>query len=152
MSIVAKKTEEIGDKRYSVEAKRKHENIWTCWNTTNDINRVLEFIGRIREIGFEARVIDRGTEIVENKIKEGYLIESPCKLGDKIYVVGARKIYECEIIGILKYPNGLFISFREGTDEFDFNAEKIGKGYYLSRKEAQIALKKKLEVVDEKGE
>lgn len=46
-------------KRYCVFAKRKNENTWTDWTQLNDLNKAMEQVAKVRELGFLGRVTDR---------------------------------------------------------------------------------------------
>ena len=48
--------------KYQIFAKRIDDEKWSKWNMTNDINRVVENVNRIRELGYLAMVKERAEE------------------------------------------------------------------------------------------
>ena len=62
--------------------------------------------------------------------KEGRLVALPCKVGDKVYQIDAERVYESEVKGII-YDAG----------HIDFDERAIGKTVFLTREEAEAALK-----------
>ena len=62
--------------------------------------------------------------------KAGRLVALPCKVGDKVYQIDAERVYESEVKGII-YDAG----------HIDFDERAIGKTVFLTREEAEAALK-----------
>ena len=73
-------------KRYSVEAKRKNEKNFTTWNDTDDINRVVELVDKVRELGYDVRLTAPGVDALEKNIERGYLVALPARVGDTVYM------------------------------------------------------------------
>lgn len=67
----------------------------------------------------------------EDAEKDGRLVVLPCKVGDTVYQTDKIRIYECEIKSII---------FE--TDGAAFDETAIGKYVFLTRQEAEAALKK----------
>ena len=62
--------------------------------------------------------------------QDGLLVALPCKVGDKVYQIDAERVYESEVKGII-YDAG----------HIDFDERAIGKTVFLTREEAEAALK-----------
>ena len=62
--------------------------------------------------------------------RDGRLVALPCKVGDKVYQIDAERVYESEVKGII-YDAG----------HIDFDERAIGKTVFLTREEAEAALK-----------
>ena len=62
--------------------------------------------------------------------KAGRLVALPCKVWDKVYQIDAERVYESEVKGII-YDAG----------HIDFDERAIGKTVFLTREEAEAALK-----------
>jgi hypothetical protein len=46
-------------KRYCVFAKRRNGNEWTVWTDTDDLNKAMKQVAKVRELGFLGKVTDR---------------------------------------------------------------------------------------------
>ena len=62
--------------------------------------------------------------------QDGRLVWLPCKVGGKVYQIDAERVYESEVKGII-YDAG----------HIDFDERAIGKTVFLTREEAEAALK-----------
>ena len=62
--------------------------------------------------------------------QDGLLVALPCKVGGKVYQIDAERVYESEVKGII-YDAG----------HIDFDERAIGKTVFLTRQEAEAALK-----------
>ena len=69
-------------------------------------------------------------------------VELPCKLGDTIYWNLLGKTVEDEIMSITIYKNVIRVSLGKGIS---FDIEDIGRMLFLSREEAERALKEREE-------
>ena len=77
------------------------------------------------------------------------VIVPPCKVGDMVYTVsryygGIWKIYECRVDGFTVYKRNVFMSI--SNDEhycFGVNICEIGKTVFLTKEEAEKALKER---------
>lgn len=140
-------------KRYSVDARRKGETEFTSWSDTNDINRVIEFVDKIRELGFEARITEPGIEQLEKKIEDGYLVELPCRVGDTVYmpwVYGGESdvaILTVTHVIIDKIHSYIRTNLKSDNKEFllkynfgRFDFKDFGKRVFRSQKEAEKVL------------
>lgn len=74
-------------KRYVIFARRKGEKRWSPWTDTNDVTQIEKHVNRIRELGYDAKVTDPAVTIYENKIIQGYLIETPVRIGQTVYAI-----------------------------------------------------------------
>lgn len=73
--------------------------------------------------------------------KEGRLVVLPCKFGDTVYFPILGKIIEKQIFSIVSFFNSQRI-YCSGTSEY-FRPEDIGKTVFLTREEAEAALRKR---------
>lgn len=97
---------------------------------------------------FDGLPIDRLRELAEAD-KDGRLVVPPCKVGDRLYEVTGRKtisVYKVRAIRVELF--GLFIDWDivEGfvwQSLSGINAGEIGKTVFLTREEAEKALKTK---------
>ena len=72
-----------------------------------------------------------------NKIEQGTLIELPCKVGDRLYVI-ADGIWHCQQVWQFRYDScGLFVK-TVGIYPYDF---EWGETAFLTREEAEKRLK-----------
>ena len=84
----------------------------------------------------EIRAVDR-LAVLEDKIEQGTLIELPCKVGDRVYVI-ADGIWHCQEVWQFRYDScGLFVK-TVGVYPYDF---ECGKTVFLTREEAEKRLK-----------
>ena len=145
-------------KRYLVEAKRKHEKNFSIWNDTDDINEVIGFVDRVRELGYDARVTAPGVNALEKKIEDGYLVALPCRVGDTVYLpweykgvsaIAILTVTHVIIDAVHSYIRTDFDSDCDGYQQkynygrFDF--KEFGEKIFTSKKEAAEALEKLIE-------
>ena len=71
--------------------------------------------------------------------KDGRLVVLPCKVGDTVYFALLGKIIEKQVFSIVAFSNSTRI-YCGGTSEY-FRPEDIGKTFFLTREEAEKALK-----------
>lgn len=144
-------------KKYSVEAKRKHEKDFSIWCDTDNINRVIEYVDTIRAAGFEARVTAPGVELMEKKIADGYLVELPCRVGDTVYMpweykgVSGVAILTVTHVIIDKVHSYIRTDFESDSQEYKqaynygkFDFRDFGKKVFTKQDEAEKALEKLL--------
>lgn len=142
-------------KRYSVEAKRKHETKFTTWCDTNDINKVIEYVDTIRAAGFEARVTAPGVDLLEKKIEDGYLVELPCRVGDTVYMpweykgISGVAILTVTHVIIDKVHSYIRTDFSSDCEEYKqaynygkFDFREFGKKVFTKKDEAEKALER----------
>lgn len=65
------------------------------------------------------------------------VIVLPCKVGDIVYQADGARTYELTILDISLHKNKPYYE----TDEIDFDDDAIGKSIFLTREEAEKALK-----------
>ncbi len=92
-----------------------------------------------------------GIRKILNKIKNGTLVELPCKVGDIVYVVsryyaGDWEVYKCKIDNLTIYGKNTFISCDANTAifgkiNFGLNVSEIGKTVFFTKEEAEQKLK-----------
>lgn len=80
---------------------------------------------------------DRVIELLTAE-KDGRLVVLPCKVGDTVYQTDGLRVYECKVKKIVF-----------DTDGIAFDDEAIGKYVFLSREEAEAAMKKMKEADNE---
>ena len=97
---------------------------------------------------FEGLPIDRIREFAEAD-KDGRVVVLPCKVGDTVWIVGAvRKLYSAKVRTFFcgnpsavrgRDPDGHIHMIR--TTECDIPMQEFGKTVFLSREEAEKALR-----------
>ena len=91
-----------------------------------------------------ADIVERLAEL-EDKIENGTLIELPCKIDDKLYLVYSPfgEIDEWEITDIqIGAVNTIFRLGHKGTDDYSAVLDKeLGEYAFLTREEAEKKLK-----------
>lgn len=101
---------------------------------------------------FEGVQIARMIELAQAE-KDGRLVVLPCKVGDTLWtnisIVGDRyksadRPYPVEVvfIGMGKDDRFFHVQYESGT-VFPFDYDKVGKNVFLTREEAEAALKKR---------
>lgn len=100
----------------------------------------------------DALPLERAQELAQAE-KDGRLVVLPCKVGDTVWtnisVVGDRyksadRPYQVEVVFIGIGSNGGFFHVQYSNGRvFPFDFDKIGKAVFLTREEAETALKKK---------
>ena len=79
--------------------------------------------------------------------KDGRVVVLPCKVGDTIYFVNAKQILEFTVVGYAVDETGISWVYSEHVDktghtyERTFSPDRIGKTTFLSREEAEKAMK-----------
>ena len=79
--------------------------------------------------------------------KDGRLVVLPCKVGDMVYFVNAKHILEFTVVGYAVDETGISWVYSEHVDktghtyERTFSPDRIGKTTFLSREEAEKAMK-----------
>ena len=71
--------------------------------------------------------------------KDGRVVMLPCKVGDTVYFALLGRIIEKQVFSIVSFSNSTRI-YCGGTSEY-FRPEGIGKTVFLSREEAEKALR-----------
>ena len=109
-------------------------------------DRLIELL---KEIYPKTRYIpmEECREKIADYLIENGVIVPPCKVGDKAYVIsryygGELKIFECKINDITIFESNMFIALHS-VNNFCFaeNAEQICKTVFLTREDAENALK-----------
>lgn len=78
--------------------------------------------------------------------KEGRVIVLPCKVGDTVYFVNAKKILEFAVVGYAVDETGISWVYSEHVDktghtnERTFSPDRFGKNTFFTREEAEKAL------------
>lgn len=74
-------------------------------------------------------------------------IELPCKVGDKVFVIDKKEIYECSIYGIdIDFKGGWFTFLHNGVfpsfkNKKVYYLSEMGKTVFLTKEEAEQALR-----------
>lgn len=86
-------------------------------------------------------------EFIADYLLENGVVVPPCKVGQTMYVIsryygGEWKVFKCKVNDITVFERNIFISLH-GVNNFCFgeNAEHIGKTVFLTREDAEKALK-----------
>ena len=82
--------------------------------------------------------ISRLVELAEAD-KDGSVVVLPCKVGDTVYFALLGRIIEKQVFSIVSFSNSTRI-YCGGTSEY-FRPEDIGKTFFLTREEAEKALR-----------
>ena len=105
----------------------------------------------------QSREIEDGLSAVDYSIsrmvelmkadKDGRVLILPCKVGDTVYFVNAKQILEFTVVGYAVDETGISWVYSEHVDktghtyERTFGPDRIGKTTFLSREEAEKAMK-----------
>lgn len=79
--------------------------------------------------------------------KEGRAVVLPCKVGDTVYFVNAKQIFEFTVVGYAVDETGISWVYSEhvdktgNTNERTFSPDRFGKNTFLTREEAEKAMK-----------
>ena len=90
--------------------------------------------------------ISRMVELMKADV-DGRVVVLPCKVGDTIYFVNAKHILEFTVVGYAMDETGISWVYSEHVDktghtyERTFSPDRIGKTTFLSREEAEKAMK-----------
>lgn len=87
------------------------------------------------------RHIDKSCNLAENiadDLLENGVVVLPCKVGDIVYQTDGIRIYELTILDILLRKNKPYYE----TDAVDFDDDAIDTSIFLTREEAERALRK----------
>lgn len=76
-------------------------------------------------------------EIVADYLLANGVIVLPCKVGDTVYQMDGVRIYELTILDISLHKNKPYYE----TESIDFDDNAIGKTVFLTKEEAEQALK-----------
>lgn len=76
--------------------------------------------------------------IVENLTANGVIV-LVCKIGDTVYQIDGVRVYDLEILDVTLRNNKPYYE----TESIDFDCDAIGKTVFLTREEAEAALKGK---------
>ncbi len=82
--------------------------------------------------------ISRLVELAEAD-KDGRVVVLPCKVGDTVYFALLGRIIEKQVFSIVSFSNSTRI-YCGGTSEY-FRPEDIGKTFFITREEAEKALR-----------
>ena len=78
--------------------------------------------------------------------KDGRVVVLPCKVGDTVYFVNAKKILEFAVVGYAVDETGISWVYSEHVDktghtnERTFSPDRFGKNTFFTREEAEKAL------------
>ena len=73
--------------------------------------------------------------------RAGLLVVMPCKVGDAVYWLHNDVITECRVHRVQMNRTGLFICLKSKVSHGAFRMDSIGKTVFLTREEAEAALK-----------
>jgi len=86
--------------------------------------------------------VDRIGEICEAE-RDGRLVVLPCKVGDTVWWLTGNRVVECRIHRIQINKHGLYVVLKSGVVHGAFHDNEIGKTVFLTREEAEAALKER---------
>lgn len=90
-------------KRYIIYARRKGEKNWSEWTTTDDINQIEKHVDRVRELGYESKILDVKIESYERKLARGNLLETSVHIGQTVYAITDDLVIETWEVKALHY-------------------------------------------------
>ena len=99
------------------------------------------------EVTIENYVIPTSDYLADYLLANGVIVP-PCKVGQTVYVIsryytGSWEMYECSIDNITIYEKNTFLSMSsKGKFTFGEEVSQIGKTVFLTREEAEQALRK----------
>lgn len=112
---------------------------------TSYVREVLKKLAAYEDSGLSPEQVQEMAKVKA----EGRLVELPCKVGDKVWILLERNdndktdVVESKVVRIMQTPNGMFLScwidapLIENTLEFDIS--EIGKTVFLTKEAAEKA-------------
>lgn len=89
---------------------------------------------------WEADIADTTFDRIADHLLANGVIVLPCKVGDTVWDISKGRVIELKIMHIEVYENGIVLQY--GRDECEvFPTRFIGKTVFLTREEAEAALK-----------
>ncbi len=79
-------------------------------------------------------------DVIADHLLSNGVIVIPCKVGDTVYQTDGIRIYELEILDISLRKNKPYYE----TESIDFDNDAIGKTVFLTKEEAEKALKERI--------
>ena len=89
----------------------------------------------------EGLSVDRMKELAKAEA-EGRLIVLPCKVGDTVYVINNRHIEHCKVARFVISSYGCGTRGEDLYQHIVFELSQLGKTVFLTREEAEAALRK----------
>lgn len=94
---------------------------------------------------------------LENKIEDGVLVELPCRVGQKVYVLSRYygsewEVYECRVYEYTIYEHNIFMGIANSDYNFGSSVREIGVSVFLTREEAEKTLAEIKEHTDGKAD
>lgn len=80
---------------------------------------------------------DKSIQAIADDLLANGVVVIPCKVGDIVYETDGIRIYESTILDIFLYKNKPYYE----TDGIDFDESAIGKSVFLTKEDAERALK-----------
>lgn len=115
---------------FTLEALKESEEALTAKEMA-EVACALNLLKEYQSVGS----VEHFRELVQAE-KDGRLVVLPCKVGDTVYQTDGLRVYECKVKKIVF-----------DTDGVGFDDEAIGKYVFLTREEAEAALKKREEKI-----
>lgn len=107
----------------------------------DETNALTEALNRLAAYE-DAMPLERSQELAQAE-KDGRLVVLPCKAWDKVWIDGRKAIVE-EFFGY-ETERYLHAQFYDNMQYIDIPFDEIGKTVFLTREEAEAALKKREE-------
>ena len=97
---------------------------------------------------FEDKCVNHLRERMADDLLANGVIVPPVSVGQTVYVVnryygGVWRIHECRVDNLTIYEKHIFMSLIDGKYNFGIEKSEIGKTVFLSREEAEKALKER---------
>ena len=112
------------------------------YGIVGDIDDAVHRLAAIEDILGDEYELDRLRELVEAD-REGRCVVLPCQPGDRIWIDG-RKAIIVEFFGY-KTERYFYTQFYDNMQYIDVPFEEIGKTVFLTREEAEAALRREQE-------
>jgi DNA-directed RNA polymerase beta subunit len=131
--------QEMYDKQVEADLRSLHETEKN-FGGSKMREKLIEIIRKARKKTKEAKCDFEREHIFADELIANGVIVPPCKVGDKVYVVDvcAKEVIERKIMEIRQTEGGMIYIHSCG---FDYTATSNGKTFFLSREDAEKALK-----------
>ena len=109
-------------------------------------DRLIELLTKTFDEQYEKRMLITPQHTADYLLANGVIVP-PCKVGDTVYVVGDEVVEELIVSSVNICNCGIeIVVFQKGEKQFGhcFNSNIIGKTVFLSREDAESALRKEM--------
>lgn len=95
---------------------------------------------------FTQKVYDK-LAAYEDAEEQGLLVRLPCKVGDAVFVVEGHGVYKSQVGSITLRDDGLWVNGTFNHFGLVYFSGEIGRNVFITREEAEVALKGETEDV-----